>query len=142
LASNSLLEGLVFGNRIASVLRSELLPAPILRSAGWRSSPALPDRPLNWLWVEVQQLMWDNVGIIREAVGLQVAIARLQQITRSLSGALLTKEGYQVANLATVALLVAKAALVRTESRGGHYRSDFPNRDDAQWRHHVTQRRS
>lgn len=142
LASNSLLEGLVFGHRISAVLRAELPPPPTAPAFGWRSAPAIPDRPLNWLWAEIQQLMWDNVGIVREARGLETAIARLTAIVQSMSGALQTKEGYQVANLATVALLVASAALERTESRGGHYRSDYPDRNDQQWQRHVDQRRS
>jgi len=143
LASNSLLEGLVFGHRISALLRADLPPLPPTgHISGWRSAPAIPDRPLNWLWAEIQQLMWDNVGILREAAGLQAAISRLTAIVRSLSGALQTKEGYQVANLATVALLVAQAALERTESRGGHYRSDYPERNEQFWKRHVAQRRS
>lgn len=142
LASNSLLEGLVFGRRIARLLEMELGPAPDSRSFGWRSAPAIPVRPLNLVWAEIQQLMWDNVGILREAKGLQAAIDRLQEILESMSGALQTREGFQVANLAQVALLVARAALERAESRGGHYRSDFPERDDEHWKHHVSQRRS
>lgn len=143
LASNSLLEGLVFGRRIAMTLADELPPAPASLHFGWRSAPAIPDRPLHLLWAEIQQLMWDNVGILREASGLQLAIERLAAIVQSLSGALHTREGYQVANLASVALLVARAALERTESRGGHYRSDYPQRDDETWgKRHVVQRRS
>lgn len=142
LASNSLLEGLVFGKRIAQAIKQELLSFPGSRSFGWRSAPAIPDRPLHLLWAEIQQLMWDNVGILREAEGLRQAITRLEEITESMSGALMTKEGYQVANLATVALLVARAALTREESRGGHYRADFPQRNDQNWIRHVVQRRT
>jgi L-aspartate oxidase len=142
LASNSLLEGLVFGRRIAYALKNELLPAPASLGFGWRMLPAIPDRPVNNLLVEVQEIMWDQVGIARDAEGLKSAILRLEQIVESLSGALHTKRGFQVANLATVALLVARAALTREESRGGHFRSDFPNRDDEHWQRHVVQRRS
>lgn len=142
LASNSLLEGLVFGRRIARAIKQDDLPVPEPRVSGWRTAPSIPDRPLNLLWAEIQQLMWDNVGILREEAGLTAAVARLQTIVRSLSGALQTKEGFQVANLATVAMLVAQAALKRTESRGGHFRSDFPERDDRTWTRHIPQRRS
>jgi L-aspartate oxidase len=142
LASNSLLEGLVFGRRIAqTLLDGGLLPltAP---NFGWRMTPAVPDRPVENLWAEIQQLMWDKVGISRDEHGLQEAIARLEDICDSLSGALQTKRGFQVANLATVGLLVARAALTREESRGGHFRTDFPRRDDEHWQRHVVQRRS
>lgn len=141
LASNSLLDGLVFGQRIASILADEMpaqVRAPHLKQ---KQAPPLPDRPLPHLWTEIQQLMWDKVGILREATGLQAAIERLDQIEASMSGALHTKEGYQVANLALVGRLVAQAALTRTESRGGHFRSDYPNRDDEGWRKHIVQRR-
>ncbi|MDB4898137.1 MAG: L-aspartate oxidase [Firmicutes bacterium] len=143
LASNSLLEGLVFGRRIASALARELPPPQAQnRRFGWRSAPAIPDRPLNLLWAEIQQLMWDKVGIMRTGAELTAAIERLTQIVASLSGALQTREGYQVTNLANVALLVAQAALERTESRGGHYRLDYPRRDDEHWNRHVAQRRA
>lgn len=141
LASNSLLEGLVFGRRIARALHNELPAPPQPRASGWRSTPAIPDRPLNWLWAEIQQLMWNGVGIVRTRENLTRVVHRLEEIQASLSGALQTREGFQVANLATVALLVARAALERTESRGGHYRSDYPERNDTEWRRHVVQRR-
>lgn len=142
LASNSLLEGLVFGRRIAQELARDLPTLPQNRTFGYRAAPAIPLRPVNALWAEIQQLMWDNVGITRNAEGLQAAIDRLEAIVDSLSGALHTKRGFQVANLATVALLVARAALTREESRGGHYRTDYPKRDDEHWQRHVVQRRS
>lgn len=142
LASNSLVEGLVFGGRIARALEQELSTIPKETSFGARSGPAIPVRPVNLLWAEIQQLMWDHVGILRDAEALKVAIARLTEIVDSLSGALKTRAGFQVANLATVALLVAQAALTREESRGGHYRSDYPHTDDEHWKRHVIQRRA
>lgn len=141
LASNSLLEGLVFGRRIARALATELPPAPSSTAFGWRAGPAIPLRPLPLLWAEIQQLMWDRVGIIRDGEGLEMAVQRLTEIIASMNGALHTREGYQVANLARVALLVARAALERTESRGGHYRTDYPHRNDETWKRHVSQRR-
>jgi L-aspartate oxidase len=143
LASNSLLEGLVFGRRIARAVANELPPPPAEnRRFGWRSAPVIPVRPPHLLWAEIQQLMWDKVGIMRTGAELREAIDRLTQIVASLSGALQTREGYQVANLASVALQVAQAALERTESRGGHYRLDYPQRDDEHWNRHVAQRRA
>lgn len=141
LASNSLVEGLVFGRRIALALHSELPPMPEATSLRHQTASAAPEQPLKALWAEVQQVMWDHVGIVREADGLQEAIRRLTQIGHALSGAHQSREGFQVANLAQVALLVAEAALTRQESRGGHYRSDYPDRDDQLWQQHVTLRR-
>ncbi|HWI65883.1 MAG TPA: L-aspartate oxidase [Symbiobacteriaceae bacterium] len=142
LASNSLLEGLVFGRRIANALIDGGMPPLTSANFCWRMAPAIPDRPVNTLWAEIQQIMWDKVGIARDASGLSEAIGRLEAIVGSLSGALQTKKGYQVANLATVALLVARAAKAREESRGGHFRTDFPQRNDEHWKRHIVQRRS
>ncbi len=142
LASNSLLEGLVFGRRIARALEQELPPSVEARGLSWQAPPAIPNRPLNQLWAEIQQIMWDHVGILRNADGLRTAITRLREIVESMNGALQTREGFQVANLALVGLLVATAALERTESRGSHYRSDYPRRDDENWRRPLVQRRS
>ena len=71
--------------------------------------------------------MWTHVGLSRTAVTLQHAIDRLE-IERDTS------------SLTTVAWLIARAALRREESRGGHYRADFPAKDDVNWRFHIAQR--
>lgn len=142
LASNSLLEGLVFGKRISDVLRTELLPAPALPSLSTANQPSSATQSLDAYWNEVQTLMWENVGILRDEARLQVAIDRLSAILAELEGAHVSREAYEVANMAQLGLLVAQAALARKESRGGHFRTDYPERDDAHWRIHVAQRRS
>lgn len=142
LASNSLLEGLVFGKRIAEVLRTELLPAPTLPELRCGGQPAQLTKSLDEYWLEVQTLMWENVGILRDEARLQAAIERLAAIMVELEGAHAEREAFEVVNMAQLGLLVAKAALARRESRGGHYRTDYPERDDANWRIHVAQRRS
>lgn len=142
LASNSLLEGLVFGKRIADLLRTELLPAPTLPAFSTTNKPSHASNALDAYWSEVQSLMWENVGILRDEARLQAAIDRLTAILTELEGAHVDRDAYQVVNMAQLGLLVAKAALARKESRGGHFRTDYPERDDAHWRIHVAQRRS
>ena len=68
--------------------------------------------------------MWTHVGLSRTADGLEHAIDQLE-IERDMS------------SLARVAWLIARAALGREESRGGHYRADFPAKDDVNWRFHI-----
>jgi len=74
-------------------------------------------------------MMWDKVGIIRDNSGLSEALALFQDLARGAINA-------RTKNFLTVAILVAQAALFRRESRGAHFRADFPQRDDAHWRCH------
>ena len=127
LASNSLLEGLVFAERVArdlmvvEPLKSE--PAP----AKWEV-PVLTDRGAAQVAADaVRAVMWEYAGIARTARGLRTALAALADIESRLpTGA--TEEQ----NLVETARLVVEAALMRKESRGGHYRSDFP-RTNRRW---------
>jgi L-aspartate oxidase len=128
LASNSLLEGLVFAERVAlDVLSVARLPRTPRRVA-W-SVPQLVDRGAAQVAAEaIRDAMWSHAGIDRSAAGLGVALDELEEIVMRLPvGA--TEE----ANMAETAHLIASAALMRQESRGGHYRRDFP-RPKNKWR--------
>jgi L-aspartate oxidase len=121
LASNSLLEGLVFAERVAH----DVVTLPPLEHEPARTSwsvPAPPDRAISRDAAQrVRELMWKHAGIERTAIGLRECLAALESIVAELPpGA--TEEH----NLALTAQLIAKSALMREESRGGHYRSDFP----------------
>ena len=116
LASNSLLEGLVFGARAASSVTGSLLPAP-------RVVPAIPSPIIDAPGAvrEVRSLMWDRVGIVRDDSGLSCAIDRLDQLSRHL-----TSGSGEAANMVLAARLIAISARSRAESRGAHFRRDFP----------------
>jgi len=121
LASNSLLEGLVFAERVArDMIQVKKLPTPP-RKKTW-SAPALRDRGAAQVAADtIRQVMWDHCGIDRSAKGLRLGLARLAELESRLPvGA--TEE----MNMVQTARLIADAALLRKESRGGHYRSDFP----------------
>src|SRR5688500_17440335 len=121
LASNSLLEGLVFAERVArDMIETKKLTAPP-RKKTW-DVPALRDRSAAQVAADsMRQVMWDHCGIDRSAKGLRLGLAKLTEIQSRLpEGA--TEE----ANMVQTSLLIADAALLRKESRGGHYRSDFP----------------
>lgn len=133
LASNSLLEGLVFAERVARDLQQtpEDLPAP--EPAAW-SVPALDDRGAAQVAAdEIRQIMWDHASIARTAPGLRRCVAMLQQL-----GERLNPGATEERNLLTTAQLVAEAALLRKESRGGHFRSDFPKTRRKWQGRHIT----
>jgi L-aspartate oxidase len=128
LASNSLLEGLVFAERVARDLASvtPLRSMPPVRR--WEV-PLFSDRGAAQVAADrVREVMWRDAGISRTAKGLRTAVAELAEIEERLpSGA--TEE----LNLVQTARLIVEAAMRRRESRGGHYRSDFP-RAKSGWR--------
>ena len=132
LASNSLLEGLVFAERVARdiVETSELTALPPV--GRWRV-PVLADRGAAQVSADlVREIMWRDAGVIRNATGLRSARKDLLQIERRLPvGA--TEE----LNLVQTAQLIVEGALRRKESRGGHYRSDYPRSKGAWRKRHV-----
>jgi len=94
--------------------------------------------------------MWDQVGLVRDDAGLRAALHEIEHLgersaTIGVGGSarhnLAWAEALDVRNLLQVAALTARSALERTESRGAHYRSDFPSRDDARWLANVYLRR-
>jgi aspartate oxidase len=131
LASNSLLEGLVFGHRIAETLIAGL-PDTALPAAPLAAGLLLPDaaRP------QLQQLMSRHVGVLRDEKGLALAERALADLGTG-GGGVPGTEAWETTNLLTVAAALTQAARLREETRGTHWRDDFPRRDDAQWRGHL-----
>jgi L-aspartate oxidase len=142
LASNSLLEGLVFSDRIVRdldryissreeevrLLRIEL-PGP--SREGNRPEQVREGRRL------LQRTMTAKVGTVRNESGLIAAVQELDHLLGSLRAPRAELDEYELYNLITVATHIAKAALLRQESRGAHLREDFPETDDASWQRHV-----
>jgi L-aspartate oxidase len=137
LASNSLLEGLVFGARAGRKMRDEL-KAPSQRAAGlppaaYSNGPVR--MPVDASICELQELMWKDVGIVRTGSGLKRAIQKLEEIGQKVSRPHSRRE-FEARNLQIAGSLVARSALAREESRGAHYRTDFPDHNDAKFRRH------
>jgi L-aspartate oxidase len=132
LASNSLLEGLVFAERVARDVMGQKPLSSLPRAGRW-SVPILRDRGAAQVAADtIREIMWRDAGVIRTAAGLQSARKQLQEIEKRLPvGA--TEE----VNLVQTAQLIVEGALRRKESRGGHYRSDFPRAKSAWRRRHI-----
>lgn len=124
LASNSLLEGLVFGARVAADVAA--------REVGESSTVEVPKEGLDLpvlagpVIEELRQLMWDRVGLIRTGDGLWEARNTIIEMERVLSRTIAGR------NAAELGMLIVLAALRRSESRGGHYRADYPEEDPKQ----------
>jgi L-aspartate oxidase len=128
LASNSLLEGLVFAERVARDLAETTRIATLPARGKW-SVPPLADRGAAQVAADdIRDVMWEDAGIARTARGLRMALDRLDEIGTRLPGGA-TEE----LNMLQTSQLIVEAALLRKESRGGHYRSDFP-RAARRWR--------
>ncbi|SEM98668.1 L-aspartate oxidase [Nonomuraea pusilla] len=132
LASNSLLEGLVFAERIAEdIHRSRPQPgAPVPATA----EPGLADprtRP------RVQAHMSRGAGVLRNRASLQGTVRALADARWTLVQVAPCTESWEATNLLTVATVLAGTAAARLETRGSHWREDFPDRDDDEWLGHL-----
>ncbi len=143
LASNSLLEGLVFGARAAAVM-PQRWSAPVLRATHVHLLPLPPPSDVLPRPADVTDMLWRQAGLLRSRPGLEDAVARLTSwwgaVLHAEPHAEADREFRRVASLVTVGLLIARAALRREESRGGHFRADFPARDDINWKLHISDR--
>jgi L-aspartate oxidase len=185
LASNSLLEGLVFGARAGDAMLKDapavkhksgplpgsLAPKPGNSAPGTRPADEKPAASAQLS--QIRDVMWRHVGILRSGKELSAAIALLEKMelhavatpekrlsastgdghghtgAPGLSGVVATTEqehatraDFELRNLHTLAALIARSALAREESRGSHYRSDFPYRDDDIFQKHSLIQRS
>ncbi|HEX6886697.1 MAG TPA: L-aspartate oxidase [Candidatus Nanopelagicales bacterium] len=129
LASNSLLEGLVFPERIVAAIAAGLPERrePVARPAHPGLVAAADRRPM-------QQLMTDGVGVLRSAASMRQAIAGLHRLVVGDLPHGRSTEDWEATNLHAVASVLAAHALAREETRGSHWREDFPKVDDARWR--------
>jgi L-aspartate oxidase len=138
LASNSLLEGLVYGARAARAM-SNMATASGRSQSGFATATA-PSGNGNTKEVEgfihkVQSLMWQHVGVVREGHALRNVIGELTSLQR-LAPQPASRRAREAANIVETGLLIARSALAREESRGAHYRVDYPLKNDPKFRKH------
>ncbi|MYC75375.1 L-aspartate oxidase [Candidatus Poribacteria bacterium] len=152
LASNSLLECLVYGARagtsaatftalqpshppaISLADNTEMSQVPHIEADLASSVEAIKDA--------IRETLWENVSIERNGEGLRQTLAGLQDLTTSLGNVPAKPTPSDIAlievvNMLNVALMITESALARTESRGAHYRADFPTRDDIDWHRRI-----
>lgn len=143
LASNSLSEAIVFGKRIVARIQ-ELTPLtdsiPFVPSLE-RSEAAVTENSIHARRLALQKVMVREVGLRRTEQGLLQAKAALEKELAVFNTILTTQEEYEFANLLTCAILVTEGALHRKESRGAHYREDYPDCNDLTWAKHTLQQR-
>lgn len=138
LASNSLLEGLVFGERVVAQLSRPRPGGPAADGTALRIRPLAGlgrgDEPA--ITSRVRNLLWERVGIIRDGPGLRAAVAHLERYRSVVEPSESSDLPGPAAQHVLLALLIARAALARTESRGAHFRTDQPDRSP-RWRRHL-----
>ena len=153
LASNSLLEGLVFGARAGRAMARHdgtasfagVEVAAGVQTAGAAGAPRHgADGPEALDTGAIQDLMWRQAGLFRDGQGLTSALRQLEpawasDAARLRDGRPQGTRGWRRTSILTVAMLIARAALRREESRGGHYRADFPKRDDIHWKRRLSE---
>jgi L-aspartate oxidase len=126
LASNSLLEGLVVAERVANHLTD--LPK--------QSEPLIENTPTNLIDGKVRKDITETTttgaGAVRNATGLSKTIDKLSELAKKTTK-LSSTQSWEATNLLTVSSFLSNAALRREESRGSHWRSDFPERNDSRW---------
>ena len=144
LASNSLLEGLVYGARAGiaaaqhrSAVQQSRISVANERYASSSMRPHFSSSELGEIRTSLRKMMWEKVGIIRCAESLSLAKERLAQWLPALNEASANREEQELKNMLSVSDLITEAAADRQGSVGAHYRSDYPQRGE-DWKRHIT----
>ena len=146
LASNSLLEGLVFGARAAQAMLADDLPLLAAEAQAAQAQPmdGADEALVEELIAKLQRSMWANAGLLRQEETMLHGQADLNEIESSLARLAQAEKSsrrlVEAQALVSVAQAILRAALARTESRGAHFRNDFPRRDDDNFRKHSVER--
>jgi L-aspartate oxidase len=139
LASNSLLEGLVYGARAARTMHQDTKLSKSHKPEAAKAAPetlsAAETNAADDIIRQIQDIMWREVGIVRSRETLQRAIEQLERLKPSLPHGT-CRRCCEAANIWQTGQLIAKSALTRLESRGAHYRLDYPAHEDAKFKKH------
>jgi len=137
LASNSLLEGLVYGARAAQSMRSVLQSPQALVAASPKAGAASNGNSgeIEKFIQKIQSKMWQHVAVVRDGKMLRQVVADLTAMQPQLPKSA-DRRAHEAANILQTGLLIARSALAREESRGAHYRLDFPLKNDRKFNKH------
>jgi L-aspartate oxidase len=146
LASNSLLECLVFGDRVSQSLKRYISKTKEVKfPENFRfKKERIKNKKINIEKIKnsLKEIMWENAGIIRSEKNLKIAKEKIEKIlSRIINLEFSSQEGFELQNMLIVADNIVKSALLRKESRGVHYRIDYPERDDKKWLKHIVLKR-
>jgi len=141
LASNSLLESVVFSSlgaqKAKRYLKNEIGAPPQQKETAFSN---IENQEVIDIKAELRTAMWDYVGIIRTEENMRLMLRKLEQLNRrldALGGNGVNTRFLELKNMVTVANLITNAAHIRKESRGTHYREDYPITDDKNWLKHI-----
>ncbi len=141
LASNSLLESVVFSSlgaqKATRYLKNEIGAPPQQKETAFSN---IENQELKDINAELRKAMWSYVGIIRTEENMRLMLRKLENLNRrldALGGNCVNTRFLELKNMVTVANLITKAAHIRKESRGTHYREDYPTTDDKNWLKHI-----
>jgi L-aspartate oxidase len=141
LASNSLLEGLVYGARAARTMRDEMRsaqpPSAIAPQTQVQRNGSSPD--VEKFIQKVRSLMWQNVAVVRDGKSLRQTLAELTNLQANTSKAS-DRRAHEAGNVLQTGILITRSALAREESRGAHYRLDYPIKNDRKFAKHSVVR--
>ena len=143
LASNSLLEGLVYGCRAgvaAAVYSAQLEPTRTLKRNSETGNSTRDSLDLSEIRTIIRRTMWENSGIVRSAESLDTARKTLLDFSEILDMDFGTRAGLEVKSMLMTSLSITEAAVIRKGSVGGHYRSDYPQKE-GQWQRHTNIRK-
>jgi L-aspartate oxidase len=142
LASNSLLEGLVFGARAAEAMLADALTLPAVEAAESETNFGSQqlDTQVEPLVAELRAMMWRHAGLLRDEATLRAGLETLwpimERVEHIVKHARISRALIEAESLLQIAMVILMSAIERKESRGGHFREDFPKRDDAHFSAH------
>jgi L-aspartate oxidase len=136
LASNSLLEGVVYGARAGECMREEMrsIAQDPLEKKIEQNIKDQPEKAEQAIRV-IQNVMWRHAGVVRDGAGLQEAMTMIAALRDRLPPPV-SRRSCEAINIQQAAWLIVRSAIARKESRGAHFRTDFPTHDDANFRKH------